>query len=325
MPELPEVQTTVNGLNKVLKNLTVSDVWTDYFVNTKNKRVDTIKNESFFKTFKKEIVGAKFVKAERRGKNILIHFSENKTILIHMKMTGHLLYGTYSRKSIVMSHESIVKTRKLKIENSKLKIGDYKWISNDKHLSDPFNQFIHFIINFSNGKSLAFSDMRKFAKVTLFETNSLPNHPDIKILGPEANDITLTWHILKEQLFKRPKGKIKTILMDQTVVAGIGNIYSDEILWTCGIHPERTVEKLSDSDIKNILKSARVILAHSITLGGDSMSDYRNIHGERGGYQKSHKVYRRTKEKCLKKGCGGTIVRKVIGGRSAHFCSIHQV
>lgn len=311
MPELPEVQTTVNGLNKVLKNHTAKDVWTDYFLRTRHTRTDNIKNKKFFLKFKKEIVGEKFLKAERRGKNVLIHLSGRKTILIHMKMTGHLLYGTYKR--ISKSKSQISKGEKS------------EWRGEEKNLSDSFNRFVHFIINFTNGKSLAFSDMRKFAKVTLFETDKMHEHADLKILGPEADDIKLSWKTLKKQLLKKSKGKIKTVLMNQTVVAGIGNIYSDEILWASGIHPERRVEKLSDKDIKNISTSGVEILAQSISVGGDSMSDYRNIHGERGGFQNLHKVYRRAKQKCLKKDCDGIILRKVIGGRSAHYCSVHQI
>jgi len=299
MPELPEVTTTVNGLNKVLPKHTIRNVWSDYFVHTTHTRTDNIKNKKFFEKFKKEIVGEKFLSSERRGKNVLIHLTHNKTVLIHMKMTGHLLYGKYSW-------------------------ADSVWKSEEKNLRDPFNQFIHFLIEFTNGKSLAFSDMRKFAKVTLIETEHLPNHPDIKILGPEANSLKLDWKTLKSQLGRRPKGKVKTVLMDQTVVAGIGNIYSDEILWASGIHPERPVEKLSDGDIRNILWHAIRILSHSITMGGDSMSDYRNIYGERGAYQNSHKAYRQTGKKCQKRGCNGNIVRKIIGGRSAHFCDTHQ-
>lgn len=297
MPELPEVTTTVNGLNSTIKNQTISDVWSDYFVQTANKRNDNIKNKKFFLHFKKEIVGEKIKNTERRGKNILIHLSHGKTILIHMKMTGHLLYGKYEWDG---KH----------------------WKSKEKNLRDPFNQFIHFIINFKNGKSLAFSDMRKFAKVTLFETAK--NHKDLEILGPEANDKKLNWQMLKKQILKRPMGRIKNVLMDQEVLAGIGNIYSDEILWDTAIHPERKPLSLSPKDFQKILKSSRKILAHSISLGGDSMSDYRNINGERGNYQKSHKVYKRNKEKCQKKGCQGIIQRKVLGGRSAHFCPVHQ-
>src|ERR1700727_828814 len=100
MPELPEVQTTINGLNKVLKNHTITGVWSDYYLRTLHKRTDNIKNEKFFLHFKKEITGAKFLKSERRGKNVLMHLSGNKTVLIHMKMTGHLLYGKYSQEKV---------------------------------------------------------------------------------------------------------------------------------------------------------------------------------------------------------------------------------
>ncbi len=299
MPELPEVTTTVNGLNKVLPSLRITDVWSDYYLKTTNKRIDTIKNKKYFDKFKKEVSGEKFKSAERRGKNILIHLSGGKTILIHMKMTGHLLYGKYSY--------------------------DGKgWKSLEKFLADPFNQFIHLIFFLSNGKHLAFSDMRKFAKVQLFETEKRDNHIDLVNLGPEPL-LNLSKETLKKQLLKKPEWKIKTTLMDQTILAGIGNIYSDEILWQCGIHPERTPKSLNDKDISNIWKATKEILERSIKMGGDSMSDYRNIYGERGQFQNAHKVYRRTKQKCLKRGCRGIIQRKIIGGRSAHFCPVHQI
>jgi formamidopyrimidine-DNA glycosylase len=147
MPELPEVTTTVNGLNHVLPGLSISDVWSDYFLRTANKRTDNIKNKKFFERFKKEIVGQKFKNIERRGKNILIHLSSGHTILIHMKMTGHLLYGKYDWDN-------------------------KKWKSSDKNLTDPFNQFIHLVFSLSNKKHLAFSDVRKFAKLTFFETKT---------------------------------------------------------------------------------------------------------------------------------------------------------
>lgn len=298
MPELPEVTTTVSGLNKVLPKLNVKEVWSDYFLNTKNKRIDNIKNKKYFEKFKKEIVGEKFKNAERRGKNVLIHLTGDKTILIHMKMTGHLLYGKYFRNGEV-------------------------WKSTEKLLSDPFNKFIHLIFTLSNGKHLAFSDMRKFAKVILFETSKKNSHIDLVHLGPEPlKDLTIK--TLKEQLSKKLTGKIKTVLMDQSIVAGIGNIYSDEILWETGIHPERIVKNIKDEEIKKILKTTKEILQKSIKMGGDSMSDYRNIFGEKGNFQNAHKVYKKAKQKCLKKGCKGTIERKVIGGRSAHFCNTHQ-
>ncbi len=298
MPELPEVTTTVNGLNEVLPSLTIRDVWGDYYIKTANKRTDNIKNKKFFEHFKKEIVGEKFKKAERRGKNILIHFTHNKTILIHMKMTGHLLYGTYEWSGL-------------------------KWRSKEKLLADPFNDFVHLIFILSNGKHLAFSDMRKFAKVTLFETDKKTDHVDLVHLGPEPLE-SLSLDTLKKQLLKKPTGKIKSVLMDQEIIAGIGNIYSDEILWASNVHPERTPKSLKDSELKDIWKNTKMILEKSIEMGGDSMSDYRNIYGEKGGFQNTHMVYRRAKQHCLKKGCKGIIQRKIIGGRSSHFCSVHQ-
>ena len=220
MPELPEVTITVKGLNEVLPKLTIKDVWSDYFLRTKNKRIDNIKNKKYFERFKKEIVGEKAVGAERRGKNVLIHLTGGKTILIHMKMTGHLLYGKYEWR-------------------------DKKWRSDKKLLSDSFNQFIHLIFTLSNRKHLALSDMRKFAKVVLFETHKRDSVIDLVNLGPEPLD-DLSLETFKKQLDKKPNGKIKTVLMDQTVIAGIGNIYSGEILWEMSVHPERKVSNLSN-------------------------------------------------------------------------------
>jgi formamidopyrimidine-DNA glycosylase len=300
MPELPEVHTTTEGLKKNIKGLTIKTVWTDYYKKTTSKAKNNIKNKSFFEKLKKEIVGKKVIDAQRRGKNILVHIEGGKTLLIHMKMTGHLLYGNYEFDS-------------------------KNWIAKDDGpLKDPFNKFIHFLIGFKNGKSLAFSDMRKFAKITLFETKNKESHPDLSVLGPEPL-AKLDFYTLKKQLYKKPSGKIKTILMDQTVLAGIGNIYSDEILWASSIHPERIVKNITDNEIKKILKNTVAILNKSISLGGDSMSDYRNIDGVKGLFQNSHKVYRQTNKKCQKKGCNGVIKRKIIGGRSGHFCPKHQI
>lgn len=298
MPELPEVTTTVNGLGKVLPGLSITDIWSDYFLRTTSKSKENIKNEKYFRKFKKLIVGEKFKSVERRGKNVLIHLYGGKTILVHMKMTGHFLYGKYRR-----------------VKKS--------WASEEKFLNDPYNKFIHLVFSLSNGKHLAFSDMRKFAKIILFETDKKNENKDLINLGPEPLE-GLSFSDFATQLDKRPNGKVKTVLMDQTIVAGIGNIYSDEILWQAGIHPERKISKISEPEKKEIWRAMKKILEKSIEMGGDSMSDYRNISGEKGAFQNYHKAYRQAKKKCLKKGCGGTIIRKVVGGRGAHFCDTHQ-
>jgi formamidopyrimidine-DNA glycosylase len=299
MPELPEVQTTVNILNKKIKGLNILDVWTDYdsaFHRGKNN----IKDKKYFTFFKKEILNKKILEVERRAKNILINVSGNQTILIHMKMTGHLLYGKYS-------------------------FDGKKWSPpSDGLLSDPYNRFIHLAFSLSNKNTLVLSDARKFAKVFVFDTKKISDVSDLKKLGPEPLDKRFTYQNFKERLYKKPNGKIKTILMDQEIVSGIGNIYSDEVLWMSGICPTSLVKMISEDKLKTLFKNVIKVLRESIKVGGDSMSDYRNPNGEKGGYQEIHKVYRRTGEKCKKKNCRGIIKRVIVGGRSAHYCPIHQ-
>ncbi len=263
---------------------------------------DNIKNPSYFKKFKKEIVDKKILKVWRRAKNVLIDIEGDSTILIHMKMTGHLLFGKY-----IFNKE----------EN--------KWIPEDKKslLNDPFSRFIHLVFTLDDGKHVAFSDMRKFATVTLIP-DKIAFGKKFEKTGPEPLEKDFNWEALRARLSRFPKGNIKTVLMNHEVVAGIGNIYSDEILWLSNIHPERKVKDIKDTEYKIILSAIKKLLNKGIDFGGDSMSDYRNPHGERGKFQNEHNVYRRKGKPCPKKGCKGIIQRKVIGQRSAHFCNVHQ-
>ncbi len=307
MPELPEVHTTVEGLKKTVVGLEISDVWTNYksdYTPYKNQ----IKNKNFFKKFKKTVTGQKIVGAERKHKNILIHLDSGDTILIHMKMTGHLLYGQYVRSN---SKSQAPKDKHWLVET---------WRPHPKEkeaLHDPFNRHIRLVFSFTNGKHLVLSDMRKFAKVTLLETE------DLSVLGPEPLEKTFTFEVFKKQILKKPTAPIKSVLMDETVIAGIGNIYSDEILFEAGVHPESTPGTIPEGVLKNIFTHIKPILRKGIKFGGDSMSDYRDINGARGNFQGEHKAYRKTGNPCSKKD-GGLIERKVIRGRSAHFCSKHQ-
>lgn len=301
MPELPEVETTTRGLKKEIVGYKILDVWTD--LNTKDKRkIDTISNRSYFPFFKKEIKNTKIISVERRAKNILINLSGNKTILIHLKMTGHLLYGKY---------------KFIEKEN--------KWITDEKGpLNDPYNRFVHVVFTLSNKKFLVFSDARKFGKITILETNT-KNNRHLNNLGPEPLDKQFTINNFKLRINKKPKSKIKTVLMDQSIIVGIGNIYSDEILWHAGINPNRKIKNIKEKEFGLIFKAMKILLNKGIDFGGDSMSDYRNIYGLPGKFQMHHMAYRRIGEKCLKKGCIGIIKRETINGRSAHFCSRHQI
>ncbi|HEV7423973.1 MAG TPA: DNA-formamidopyrimidine glycosylase family protein, partial [Candidatus Paceibacterota bacterium] len=236
---------------------------------------------------------------------ILINLNNQKTILVHMKMTGHLLYGKY---------------KFLKNIN--------KWTPDEQKsgpLHDPFNRFLHVVFSFNSGKHLAFSDSRKFGKITLLDTKTAHDTKHLNNIGPEPLEKNFTLKKLEDRLNKKPNGKIKTVLMDQSIIAGIGNIYSDEILWRAGVNPERKVSKIKESELKLMFKAIKETLTKGIDFGGDSMSDYRNIHGLPGKFQLHHQAYRRTGEQCRKKNCKGTIKRKMVNGRSAHFCSVHQI
>jgi formamidopyrimidine-DNA glycosylase len=307
MPELPEVQTTVDGLNKTVKGLAIESVWSD-LPKKNHQRKDEIKNLAFWNFFKEKVVGAKILITERHGKNIFIRLSNGYTILIHMKMTGHLLFGKWrvGKKEDGEAHH------------------DWKWWPDgQKSLQDPYNRFIHFKIDFKNGKHLAFCDSRKFGKVTLIKSED-KDTKHIKTLGIDALDSKMSFKIFKEKLSKKPNGRIKNVLMDQTLITGIGNIYSDEMLWISGVHPEEKVSKIKEDKLKKMYESMKPLLKKGIDFGGDSMSDYRNIYGEKGRFQNNHNVYGKRGEKCGKKNCGGVIIRKVVGGRSAHFCDTHQ-
>ncbi len=315
MPELPEVTTTVNGLQKILPGLKITAVWTD-LSKEKVSRPDfehTIKSKKFFKDFKKKVVGAKVAKVERRAKNILIHLNNGYTILIHMKMTGHVMVGGYDYDK---------------------KVNKWEVHKDEKNtaLLDPYNRFIHFVCTLSGSnptsprlrrtQHLVLCDSRKFAKVTLIPTETAHETVHLKGLGPEPLDKDFSFEKFEKVLLKN--GKIKSILMDPKVIAGIGNIYSDEMLWLASIHPLSNPNKIPKNKLKDLYKAMQEVLNKGIDFGGDSMSDYRDVSGKRGDFQNHHNVYRKIKEKCGKRGCKGTIVKSTIGGRSAHFCNIHQ-
>jgi formamidopyrimidine-DNA glycosylase len=286
MPELPEVQTTASGLDRVVRNLKIVGVWTDYR-SSYFKGSDTIKDPKYFLYFKKEIRGRTITNVSRRAKNVLIHLSSNMTILVHMKMTGHILYGDYNKK-------------------------------------DPYNRFIHLILNLSNGKNIELCDARKFAKVTLIPTDSLHLSTHLRDVGPEPLEKKFTFDIFKERVYLKKNKKIKPVITDQTIIAGIGNIYADESLWRSGIHPEELVENVSEKKLKELFFAIKSVLSRGIDFGGDSMSDYRNIHGEPGKFQEQHQAYKQNGKKCGKKGCKGIIKIIVVAGRGTHYCPAHQ-
>lgn len=301
MPELPEVETTVRGLQKKVVGKTIVDVWSSY-PKKDYVRKDEIKNATFFAKFKKQTKGAKIVKVLRRGKNILIYLDNNLVILVHMKLTGHFLYGKYKK----------VKT-------------EWKPIDPSSPLANPFSRHVRFIIEFTDGTHLALSDMRTFAKITLVQKSELESSRHLAGLGPEVLDKSFTREVFKEQLQKKPTLPVKTALMEQSLFVGVGNIYSDELLWLAGINPHRTVASLSTRETSDMFHHLKPLLEKGISFQGDSTSDYRTIDGVAGEFQLHKHAYQNTGKPCNKRGCKGVILRSVIRGRSAHYCDTHQI
>jgi formamidopyrimidine-DNA glycosylase len=284
MPELPEVHTTVEGLKTVIIGKKIKDVWSDFHVGSTHQDRQTIKNKKYFTDFKKIITGSKIVDLERKGKNILIHLNNDFSIIVHMKMTGCLMY---------------------------------KKNKDDKYL--------HLIISFESNDFLLLSDLRKFASVTFSKTQELKKHESLKILGIDALDPNLNPKKFFELISNQKETPIKSALLNQSAIAGIGNIYSDEILWTTSIHPLSKAGKIPKNKFGAIYTATQKVLKFSIKYGGDSKSDYRNAFGEKGGFQNFHQVYGKKGSQCPKNKCSGIIERMVVRGRSAHFCPKHQI
>lgn len=305
MPELPEVHTTVTGLQKVLPKLSIIDVWSDMWSASKLAK-NTIKDRTYFSYFKKYVLNQKVLQVRRRAKHILIDLENGFTIILHMKMTGHIMYGEYK-------------------QDKKYNGKEWSWIpvKNNTPLSDPYNRHIHVVFSLSDGKQLVFCDSRKFGTIVVEKTEML-HKERLAHLGPEPLETTFTQNNFKERVMKSPTRAIKTVLMDQSIVAGIGNIYSDEMLHRAHILPTRTPKSLNETEWKLLFTSMKEVLLKGIDFGGDSTSDYRNITGARGAFHENHLVYLRTKMHCLTKKCGGVIEKKTIGGRSAHFCRTCQ-
>ncbi|MDD5732058.1 MAG: bifunctional DNA-formamidopyrimidine glycosylase/DNA-(apurinic or apyrimidinic site) lyase [Patescibacteria group bacterium] len=291
MPELPEVQTVVDDLNKKIKGSKILGVF--YCDNKKAFKGIT------FEKFKKEIKNRKIIDIKRRAKYILINLTGSKVLIFHLKMTGHLL--VVSSKQV--SSKYIEKGR---------------WVGNNlpKELLDPRNQFIHLVLELSGDKILAFSDVRKFGVIRL-ENSDYLSSLEAK-LGPEPLDPKFDLNQFKKVL-DGTNGKIKAVLMDQSRIAGIGNIYGDEILFLAGVRPDRRVKSLKKEEVEKIFKSIRPVLEKAIKYRGSSESDYRDTSGKKGDYQNHSFVYRREKNACGK--CGGTIKKIKIGQRSAHYCT----
>jgi formamidopyrimidine-DNA glycosylase len=229
---------------------------------------------------------------------MFIDLSGGKTIYVHLKMTGHLL---------VKDQDSMRRDQ-------------------EGYFKEKVNQYIRHVwaLRGVNGgaRTLEFSDLRKFGKLMLIDTDKVGELPEISKLGVDVMDEKFTLSLFKEILEKKKRSVIGNLLMDQSVFAGIGNIYRSEILFESGVDPKRKVGELSDEEIEKIYKNSLNVIQKAIKYRGTSDSDYRDTSGAPGEMHKHLKVYRREGEKC--EHCGTIVRREKIGQRSVFFCSTCQ-
>lgn len=294
MPELPEVETIASDLDKKIKRLTITDF---KVLNESTPRLRPLLNfvESDFKS---KIVGLKIKKVGRRAKHIVIEI-DGQYLLIHLKMTGQLVY------------------EEKKPESVKIIAGGHPITDIGRVLP---NKFTRVSIKFDNNAHLFFNDIRRFGWLKIFSKKEYLEFE--KSLGVEPLSADFTLKKFEQILDKKKRSTIKQAILDQKHISGIGNIYADESLFLAGIKPSRIVATLDKVEIKKVWSAIPKILRLSIKNRGTSFSDYVDLSGKRGNFIKLLKVYGRKGEKCFK--CEGVISKTVIGGRGTHWCGSCQ-
>lgn len=289
MPELPEVETTVRGLKRTIVGHTIHDV---RVIGNSFRLLRSHAHHSFLK----EVVGTRIEDARRRAKNVILDLDNQHSILIHMRMSGHLLV-TSDKRHVTSG-------------------GRWEDAKKDDPFADPKNQFIRIVFELSDGVLLALCDLRKFATLDLFETKSLSQYFANKY-GPEPFDqeFSKNWFFTALQKKKRA---IKTLLLDQTFIAGVGNIYADESLWLAKIHPLTLSNQLTRAQADTLSGAVQAVLKKGISLGGTSDDDYRTVTGTKGKYGLVRNAYRMQGTAC--KRCGTRLERLVVGQRGTSFC-----
>ena len=309
MPELPEVETIKRGLEKSVlgQRILNIEIRNEKIISSHSniRKPNKIKTESFIKN----LTGKKIIAIKRRAKNIIIKMEDGSIILIHLKMTGQLIYnphpslnpfhplGTFPREGLNSSHPPA---------HSRREVG--------KHT--------HIIFEIEKG-DLLYNDIRQFGYVLYYkDLEEARDNKHFEKMGPEPFDEEFTKEYLKEKLSKNNKTgsnkKIKAVLLSQSIVVGIGNIYADEICFASNISPHRICKTLNDIEINLLYKNIKDILNKAIERGGSSVSDYKLVNGESGRYHLEHKVYGRAGKECYN--CKTILTRDIIMGRSSVWC-----
>ncbi|HSX46653.1 MAG TPA: bifunctional DNA-formamidopyrimidine glycosylase/DNA-(apurinic or apyrimidinic site) lyase [Patescibacteria group bacterium] len=283
MPELPEVETVKRGLGQFLPGKQIAAVNFDWPKNFPNAKSDI---EQF-------LIGASIIDVRRRAKVLLIDLDTEHTLVTHLKMTGQMVYRG-SGETFGAGHP------------------------NDSLVGQLPDKSTRVTLSFNDGSQLFFNDFRKFGWMKLYPTVEVENIDFFQKVGPEPLAADFTQVQFYERFMKRPNTNIKAALLDQTVIAGVGNIYADESLWGAKIHPSTLVKNLSQAKFNKLYEELRYVLNLAIEKGGSTDRNYVNAEGKKGSYLSFARVFRREGLACPR--CGTIIVKTRVAGRGTHLC-----
>tara|TARA_B100001989_G_C24537887_1_gene465573 strand:- start:1414 stop:2280 length:867 start_codon:yes stop_codon:yes gene_type:complete len=287
MPELPEVEVVKRSLSLNIRNLII-------------KKVKVNDSKLRYRVKKKDLnilIGKKILRIHRRSKFLVFYLEKDIFLLIHLGMTGKFFY--VNKKNKKMKTSFYYETEK----------------SNKKHN--------HIIFYLSGHQKLIYNDVRKFGFVKTYNKKKFLNNIHFKSLGPEPlkNDFNYKYFV---NFIDGRKRNIKSLLMDQKFVSGLGNIYVNEILFLSKIKPSRQVKNLKTFEITNIIKNTKKILKNAITLGGSSIKDFSSGNGKKGSFQQKFNVYGKKGDKCSNADCNNILSKISIGNRASFYCSSCQ-
>ncbi len=287
MPELPEVETVKRGLHRLIINRKVAAVSSDYPKGFPNAAADV---EQF-------LIGACITNVRRRAKVLLIDLSSGYSLVVHLKMTGQLVFvDNKSRFGAGHPNGSLIGA-----------------------LPDKSTRVT---LSFADGSHLYFNDQRKFGWVKLIPTVEIPNIDFMKRVGPEPLEADFTPLQFRERFTRRARSSIKAALLDQSVIAGVGNIYADEALWGAKIHPSRLVNTITEAEFEQLYIEVRFVMNLSIEKGGSTNRNYVNAEGKKGSYMDFARVFRREGLTCSR--CDTKVVKLRVAGRGTHICPFCQ-
>lgn len=283
MPELPEVETVKTGLQKLLPGRLVVAVdfnWPKSFPNSPDD----------VKAF---LINSRIKEVKRRAKVLIIDLDNGYSLVTHLKMTGQLVFRSQTEKfGAGHPNDSLI-----------------------GHLPDKSTRVT---MIFNDGSKLFFNDQRKFGWMRLLPTIEIENLDFFKKVGPEPLSTDFNWQIMQSRMMRRHRSNIKAVLLDQTVLAGVGNIYADESLWGAKIHPLTAVADMKPAQFKKLYEELIFVLKLAIEKGGSTDRNYVNAEGRRGSYMDFARVFRREGEPCPR--CGSEIIKTRVAGRGTHIC-----